>query len=530
MEKNQFPERNIKDKTIEHKMTTIERLMWNCQHIYHSTVESYAKELFEKLSSELVPNVFILGISREDSNSHPICIEPKKSGISVDVFEKVERLAKERYEEYYRKYIPHIKPSYSDKNYHDSLKEEFLVQTVGNIVDKEFKNKVSFVSDLVRVNKYNVLSILQLDKSAYDEINILKQKEVKIAEKHVIPVYRSLIEPAIPIFLSEIIKLLYEPNQDSKGHYFFDKDLNDILRNAAHKFIGSVSNAVTGGQSGGDSSFNHAYSLFKVANDISSLKYEGDSSDGMLVIAKGGHPNIDLKIRLDTPIPFGDTRYTRSLRKLLQISSKDLFLYTTGPFIVGFGKFKGEYNPAKEDLFKVIFSGQLKWRFEHDKNVLMTVDYGNPSLPRPKLDKSEFYSTLRRVFEIDDFTIKNHWEIVKDAIKQKKGTLIIISKDAEKESERLENTGFRISPPVDPKETIKSITSIDGGLLLDKDGLCHSIGVTLDGEAVDKENRSRGSRYNSAVRYVERNKDKAIAIIASEDGMVQLYPDYATNK
>ena len=505
--------------------------MWNFQHIYHKTFESYAKELLKILSDKLVPNVFVLGILKEENyGSNPICIEPEKSGISVNVFEKVEILAKERYEEYYRKYVPHITPSYSDKNSHDGLKGEFLVQAVKTIVDNEFKNKVSFVSYPVRVNKYDVLSIVQFDKSAYDEINILKRKELKVTETYSLPVYTSLIESAIPVFLSEIIKLLHEPNQDSKGHYLFHKDLNDILRTAAHKFVGSASHAITGGQSGKNPSFNYAYSLFKVANDISSLKYEGNSSDGMLVIARYRHPNIDLKIRLDTPIPFGEARYTRSLRKLLQISSKDLFLYTTGPFIVGFGKFKGEYNPAKEDLFKVIFSGQLKWRFEHDKDVLMTVDYGNPSLPRTKLDKSKFYSTLRRIFEIDDLTIENHWEIVNSAIEQKKGTLIIISKDAKKESERLENTGFRISPPVEPTETIKSITSIDGALLLDKDGLCHSIGVTLDGEAVDKENRSRGSRYNSAVRYVERNKDKAIAIIASEDGMVQLYPDYAKDK
>ena len=448
-------------------MTSRKYFMWNFQHVYHLTFESYSKELFKNLSDKLVPNVFVLGILKEENDdSNPICIEPEKSGISADIFENVDDLAKERYDEYYRKYVPTIKPSYLDKNYHDGLKGEFLVQAVKNIVDKEFKNKVSFVSSAVRVNKYDVLSILQFNKSAYDKINIIKRKAVKITEKHVMPVYRSLIEATIPIFLSEIIKLLYEPNQDNKGYYLFDKDLNDILRTAAHKFVGSASHAVTGGQSGKSPSFNFAYSLFKVANDVSSLKYEGASSQGMLVIAKDGHPNIDLKIRLDRPIPF---RETNSSRKLLQVSSKDLFLYTNGHFILGFAKFKGKYDPAKEDLFKVVFLGQLKWRFEHDKDVLMNVNYGNPSLPRTKLNKSKFHSILRRVFQIDNLTIEKHWKIVDSAIEAKKGTLIIISKDAEKESERLENTAFRISPLVEhPKETIKSITSIDGALLFDE--------------------------------------------------------------
>ena len=97
-----------------------ENFVWNSQHIYHRNVEAYAKKLFENLSSELVPNVFILGILREPANSPPICIEPEKSGLSVDVFEKVDESTKELYDEYYRKNIPHTNPSYSDKNYPDA--------------------------------------------------------------------------------------------------------------------------------------------------------------------------------------------------------------------------------------------------------------------------------------------------------------------------------------------------------------------------------------------------------------------------
>ena len=174
--------------------------MWTFQHIYRRYVESYAKDLFENLSSQLAPDVFLLGVLREDVNSQPICIEPGKSRISVDVFEKADRLAKELYDEYYRKNIPHIKPSYFDKNYPDSLKGEFLVHAVRKIVDKEFKEKVSFVSSPVRVNKYDVLSILQFEKSAYDKLNILKRKKLKIEDNYSIAIYRSLIEAAIPIF------------------------------------------------------------------------------------------------------------------------------------------------------------------------------------------------------------------------------------------------------------------------------------------------------------------------------------------
>ena len=60
--------------------------------------------------------------------------------------------------------------------------------------------------------------------------------------------------------------------------------------------------------------------------------------------------------------------------------------------------------------------------------------------------------------------------------------------------------------------------------MLDVTGTCYAIGVILDGIATAKGNSERGSRYNSAIRYVENNGN-CVAIIISEDGMVNLYPD-----
>ena len=51
------------------------------------------------------------------------------------------------------------------------------------------------------------------------------------------------------------------------------------------------------------------------------------------------------------------------------------------------------------------------------------------------------------------------------------------------------------------------------------------MGVILDGKASNNGTPSRGARYNSAIRYVDDNKNDSIAIIISEDGMVDLYPD-----
>ena len=75
---------------------------------------------------------------------------------------------------------------------------------------------------------------------------------------------------------------------------------------------------------------------------------------------------------------------------------------------------------------------------------------------------------------------------------------------------------------------ITRVTSIDGALLIDRSGICHAIGVILDGLASPKGTPSRGARFNSAIRYVESAKSantEVLAIVVSEDGSVDVLPD-----
>ena len=76
------------------------------------------------------------------------------------------------------------------------------------------------------------------------------------------------------------------------------------------------------------------------------------------------------------------------------------------------------------------------------------------------------------------------------------------------------------------REVVRTITAIDGAVLLSPDGTCHAIGVILDGLSTSSGNPMRGSRFNSAVRYVETSRRQfgyvAYAIVVSEDGMIDL--------
>lgn len=489
--------------------------MWGYQQHYQYNIQRYAEELFGEISRTLKPKVFLIGILRKEiEGSHLICIEPEECGIDVNLFNDVDKLAESIYEADPRKNLFHTDPHHHQRVMED-LKKECLNRAVKQLVDKNFerKNKVSFVSYPVILDNYEIFVVLQFDEVDYNSFYSLNRSEIKIHELRTAKVRKSLIDALVYAYLNEAIDPFYKPRP---GVYMDDvkTDKKELLRIAASNFIGTAIPAAS--QSRG------SYELFDVCNYISSLKYEGNSSIGRLIICKEDHPNLNIILKLKNPILL---REHRKVRKLLEIASGSLHLFSNGDHILGFAELKGDYDGKKEDLFIVNFSGSHKWELIHDSHIMMIVEYTNPSLPCSKIDKSNFDDILKRIFEkISEEDLKKLWTIINISTGQKHGTLIIISSEAEKEVKRLENQSTNIEPVTPDKDLIRNITSIDGAVLLDTHGVCYSIGVILDGTATPKGNSARGARFNSAIRYVEMKGKKCVAVIISKDGMVDLYP------
>lgn len=493
----------------------LEYYMWGYQTHFQHNVQNLAEQVFQKISLKLKPTVFLLGILRKSvEGSHPICIEPEKCGIEVDSFNDIDKLASEIHDADPRKNILHSDAHHA-KRVHEDLKIDCLQKAVKQLVDKNFeeKGKVSFVSYPVMLDNYEIFIILQFDEKVYNEFYFLNRSEVKIHELRTANVRKSLIDALVYAYLNEAKYPLYKPRP---GVYFDEikTDIKEILRIAAKNFVGTAIPAASNSRG--------TYDLFDICNYISSLKYEGDSTIGKLIICKEDHPNINVLLRLTNPIQLKDHR---KVRKLLEIASDNLHLYTNGDQIIGFAELKGQYNSSDENLFIVNFTGSHKWELIHDSHTMMIVEYTNPRLPTSKIDKFTFYSTLNRIFnDISNDNLDLLWNVVISATEQKHGTLIIISNNAINEVKRLENQSTNIEPLLPDKKIIKSITSIDGAVILDTDCMCHAIGVILDGLASSNGTSARGARYNSAIRYVDGHGGECAAIIISEDGMVDLYP------
>ncbi|EJQ49789.1 hypothetical protein IEE_00913 [Bacillus cereus BAG5X1-1] len=302
--------------------------------------------------------------------------------------------------------------------------------------------------------------------------------------------------------------------------------------------------------------------LFDEFNYISTLNYEGGTvSAKLLMISKTEiDKHINFYIRLEEPISFNQHR---RIRKLLETSDKRTFLIGDHEKIYGLGTLR-DYEFLKDKIiFVVDFMGKFEYKISiisMSRNVITNVEngnvenvkwfldehptlfirYGTPNLKENEFSDVKLKNKLKRVFgnELEEKNKDKLVDIVKYAVKQKSGTTVVLttSEVAEKEIDKLEREAIRINKTnllnkseSELRNIIERITCIDGAVYFDIEGNCYAIGVILDG--ITKKNQgdsSRGARYNSAVRYANKEgvQDSCVIIVISEDGMVDIIPDF----
>jgi hypothetical protein len=270
--------------------------------------------------------------------------------------------------------------------------------------------------------------------------------------------------------------------------------------------------------------------MFSTFDILSSKTYEKRTVLGSLIFAKDN--KIDKGIRYVNPIPIR-FYYASTIRKVLETTGGHS-LVVFGDKIIGMG-----YTQCYP--LRINFLSFSKWDCVIGDNTLFCVKNGHLYIPI-------IYSQMdfRVKFE-DEFPDSRDMEyklhiIVDEAKKQKHGTSIVISTDAENEAKRLCNAGrgFLIEPIdlYENHETVEQLTAIDGALFVDQKGICYAIGVIVDGEAVIKGDISRGARFNSLTNYIAwkkmqrdrqiggeecNDKMRYLAVIISEDQNIDFY-------
>ena len=360
----------------------------------------------------------------------------------------------------------------------------------------------------IRINGYFVMTVLRVRRKAMRAYPSLRPHRFYTDGRPLAP---SLLAAAIFRFTEECVKSLSEAEPGS-GIMMRPRETEEILRAAGKSLLDTPAQAL-GAEPG-------AARLFNTLNTISSLRYEGAGGVGKLIMARRRHPNVEEVFALTCPTPLTDYR---AVRKLLEMTTPDVSLLSDSENVYALGRLVGEYDPTREDLFVINFINHYAWEFQHDGKVLMRTIYSQPSLPRSRVNRTRFRKDLKRTFQLTDpLKIERLWDVVLEASRQKHGTLLVITTEALAEADRLKLQCTLIEPvPLTPLIT-RLVTSIDGAVLLDPDGYCYSIGVILDGKASGRGTSTRGARYNSALRYVETSPYPCLAIVVSEDGMVNI--------
>jgi len=504
--------------------TPTQYTLWPHERRFRETAQDIATALFDALDEELRPHVQVLGLPINPEDGLPLGQE-SGHGLALpleefaDIVTEGQALAIIKAE---RHPIPNDAdlPAALARSRHQNRAMRYLVQRVLDQLAEQADYQ--YVAGWpVQVNGYHIFTILRLKRKALRQYPALRPDRYYTDGR---PLASSLLMAAMTRFNEECTKTLSEPIPGA-GFMFRPRDTDELLRAAGRSLLDTPALAVgaddwSSGQNLGTSTGPGAERLFYIINTISSLRYEGAEGIGCLLLARRGHPNLEEVFALTCPVDLTDYR---AVRKLLEMTTPDIHLLADAEKVYALGRQIGSYDASREDLFAFHFLTYYTWELSHDSKTLMRARYGLPGLARPRLSLTKFRREFKRTFT--PYTaeqIERIWQVVLEASRQPKGTLLVFSTEALAEADRLKLQCTLIEPVVLTPTITQLVTAIDGAVMLDPQGYCYSIGVILDGKASGHGNGTRGARYNSAVRYVDSSPYPSLAVVVSEDGMVDV--------
>jgi hypothetical protein len=223
-------------------------------------------------------------------------------------------------------------------------------------------------------------------------------------------------------------------------------------------------------------------------------------------------------LKLDEPVALREARWAR---KLLQMASAELPLVATPSHILGLGRIQATAG----EVVAVDFHGHQDWELRRGETLLMRSQLGRPRLPQEAIPEARFLDNVARLFPETDLSDRLRlWDALRQQTRQQHGSLLVVARDAAKETKRLAHQCTPITPTLLTPDLLTRASRIDGGLLLDPSGVCHAIGVVFDAPTHEACLPSRGARYNSAVRYVHADPTARMAIVYSDDRTLDIVP------
>ncbi|WP_194789094.1 hypothetical protein [Pseudomonas sp. UFMG81] len=492
---------------------TIYLFMWGYQDSYRISIQSLARDVLSKLGVMDDAYALLVGARAPgSSNSNPVCVEPEDGQWPLALFEGLLDDVESKYKGH-RLQTMFFSDNASMNDKPEWMRRDSATMAVANALKSYDKaNEVkSYCGQSRLIGEYYVVPVIQVPTSIFTQFPPLSPRPVETSERSY--GYRSLIDAAIYAVLEVATGKLQDPEP---GRFFHDgvRSAEEIVRLAAEKFMHTPGLSIrkryidTG--------------LLKTLNLVSSLLYEGSKGIGDLVIVDPTNTAVDFALKFTSPVPLREPRW---VRKVLQMAATGIGIITDSESIYGLGRLKESHDPAEQDAFIVSFIDHYHWELRCGEQMLIRSHYGVPRLPQEPFDKIAFLTSYSRIFPRSLPEDGLHaWSLLKAQTHLQHGSMIVFAEDAASEAERLGRQGTPITPTILTEELLQSVSNIDGTIIVDPRGYCHAVGVILDGNASEDCMPSRGSRYNSGVRYVGPEGRKRLAIIVSDDRTIDIIP------
>jgi hypothetical protein len=441
--------------------------MWSYQDMYRIHVKVSAKHAHKRLDEDLQPEVFLVGILQEErANRYPACVEPESEHwIESEAFNSIAEIAAPIRENYPEAQLfqshPIAQQRQDDALYRRSVRDAIL-QIVENHPAKP--EGMSFFASIPEfVEGYLVSAVLSVRTNALNSYHRLSSGEVSLHPYGKMPVARSLIDAAIHELLNEAADGLLVPEPGLRTR---DREAEETVRSAGRRLAMDTAFRVNREDIDG------VHGFYEACDKISALKYEQAEGRGRLILAPRDQKDIRTRIGFKDSVTLEDHR---RVRKLLELTAQEGALHTDSKGV--FGLIDGDVSAIDdENVFEVVFLGYHHWELRHGGDLLMGVRFGQPYLPKLIGYETKLRQDLPRLFAgIQSDSTELLVSLVRQAERERHGTLMVISAEAASQSDRLKNQATLIEPCVLTPELLGHLTGIDGAVLVDTNGYCHAI-------------------------------------------------------
>ena len=259
--------------------------------------------------------------------------------------------------------------------------------------------------------------------------------------------------------------------------------------------------------------------LFLLCHKISVKRLESEECKGYLALTPRDKATPDIPI---SGLPIKDNL----IRKLLPLTSENMAVLCDDQSVYGIGN----TAVSGDRYIKIEFASHGCWNVYCHGRLHASFRHGYLQY-KPQVDYKKHIEAIGANRLAVDKQEKLQ-KIIEKVISTKHGTTIVFHENGREQAERLSKRGYLINDPglnIDENNLnlLDHMVAIDGAMMFDFELTCHSIGLILDG-TVTSDNageKARGARYNSACTYVENTGGDAFAVVISEDGMVDFFPD-----